>query len=656
MISAASSAPEGALVGVDVGGTFTDAVVVAGGRLVTAKVPTTPDDQSEAVVAAVLAALEEAGLAPSDVRGFGHGMTVGTNALLEGKGARTSLVATEGFGDLLELRRQTRASLYRLDVHHPAPLIPHERSHEVAERCGPDGVLAPLDPASVARAVEAVRADGAEAVAVGLLFSFAHPGHEREVAAALREALPGVHVSASSEVLPEIREYERLSTTAVDAYLTPVLRSYLERLAERAGEAGLPAPAIMQSSGGVLPIEASAEHAAWTVLSGPAGGVIGAARLAAREATPLALTFDMGGTSCDVALVRDGAPARTSEAVIAGHPLHLPMLDVATVSAGGGSIAWADSGGALRVGPHSAGARPGPAAYRLGGTQPTVTDANLVLGRLPADTPLGGRIRLDPGAARDAVGALAAELGMDLEDCAEGILAVAVQEMVRALRLVSVERGEDPREAVLIAFGGAGPLHACAVADELGVRRVVAPPAAGVLAALGLVMAGERRDYVQTVLALIDAGEDLAGRLAPLAERAGRELPGAPQRAAADCRYSGQSHSLTVDWDPAAPEAELAEAFHAAHAARYGDAEPGRPVEAVSLRLAAERPGTDPELPDDELGPAVEGPAVIPMDGATCWVAEGWSARTDPIGGLLLERGPDERRPPLRAAEREEGG
>jgi N-methylhydantoinase A len=332
------------------------------------------------------------------------------------------------------------------------------------------------------------------------------------------------------------------------------------------------------------------------------------------------------------------------------------MLDVATVSAGGGSIAWADSGGALRVGPHSAGARPGPAAYRLGGTQPTVTDANLVLGRLPADTPLGGRIRLDPGAARDAVGALAAELGMDLEDCAEGILAVAVQEMVRALRLVSVERGEDPREAVLIAFGGAGPLHACAVADELGVRRVVAPPAAGVLAALGLVMAGERRDYVQTVLALIDAGEDLAGRLAPLAERAGRELPGAPQRAAADCRYSGQSHSLTVDWDPAAPEAELAEAFHAAHAARYGDAEPGRPVEAVSLRLAAERPGTDPELPDDELGPAVEGPAVIPMDGATCWVAEGWSARTDPIGGLLLERGPDERRPPLRAAEREEGG
>src|SRR5262245_13193428 len=264
MISATPSAPEGALVGVDVGGTFTDAVVVAGGRLVTAKVPTTPDDQSEAVVAAVLEALERAGLDPGDVARFGHGMTVGTNALLEGKGARTSLVATEGFGDLLELRRQTRASLYRLDVGHPPPLIPHERSHEVRERCGPEGVLAPLDAASLARAVEAVRADDAEAVAVGLLFSFAHPDHEREVAAALREALPGVHVSASCEVLPEIREYERLSTTAVDAYLTPVLRTYLGRLGERAAEAGLPAPAIMQSSGGVLPIAASAEHAAWT--------------------------------------------------------------------------------------------------------------------------------------------------------------------------------------------------------------------------------------------------------------------------------------------------------------------------------------------------------------------------------------------------------
>lgn len=639
MIEASAADPEGALVGVDVGGTFTDAVVLHRGRLATAKVPTTPADQSEGVVLAVAAALERAGLRAGDVARFSHGMTVGTNALLEGRGARTSLVATEGFGDVLELRRQTRAHLYRLDAHHPPPLIPAERVHEVRERCGPDGVVTPLDEASLERAVEAVRADGADAVAVGLLFSFAHPEHERRVAEALRAALPGVHVSASCEVLPEIREYERISTTAVDAYLTPVLRAYLARLAERAADAGLPAPAIMQSSGGVLPIDSAAGHAAWTVLSGPAGGVIGAARLAARAGSATALTFDMGGTSCDVALVRGGEPARTAETTIAGHPLHLPMLDVATVSAGGGSIAWADSGGALRVGPRSAGARPGPAAYGLGGEEPTVTDANVVLCRISTDAPLGGRIRLRPEAARAAVGRLADALGLGLEACAEGILAVAVHEMVRALRRVSVERGADPREATLIAFGGAGPLHACQVADELGVTRVEAPPAAGVLAALGLVVAGERRDYVQTVLAPVREGAGLVGMLAPLRERAARELPGARLAATADCRYAGQSHSLTVSWDPEAPEAALAKAFHEAHRERYGDADPGRAVEAVSLRLAAERAGAEPELPAAEPHEVVRGPAAIPMEGATCWVAEGWTARVDSLGSIALERG-----------------
>ena len=638
MLEATSGASHGALVGVDVGGTFTDAVVLSGGRLTTAKVPTTPDDQSEAVVRAVLLALERAGLAASDVTRFSHGMTVGTNALLEGKGAPTALVATEGFGDLLQLRRQTRAHLYRLDAHHPAALVPPERAFEVRERCGPEGVETPLEEASLEAAIERVRECGAEAVAVGLLFSFAHPDHERRVAAALRAALPEVHVSASHEVLPEIREYERLSTTAVDAYLTPVLRQYLARLEGRAEDAGLPAPAIMQSSGGTLPIEAAAEHAAWTVLSGPAGGVIGAARLAARSGDARALTFDMGGTSCDVALVEEGAPARTSETTIAGHPLHLPMLDVGTVSAGGGSIAWLDSGGALRVGPHSAGARPGPACYGRGGTLPTVTDANVVLGRIQVDEPLGGEIRLDPEAARAAVGELAREAGMGLEDCAEGILTVAVQEMVRALRLVSVERGVDAREATLIAFGGAGPLHACQVAEELGITRAIAPPAAGLLAALGLVMAGERRDYVQTVLETVDAGAHLAGLLRPLREQAERDLPGASLTAAADCRSAGQSHALTVRWDPERPEEELVEGFHAAHRRRYGDVDEARPVEAVSLRLAAERPGAEPELPAEEPGARIDGPAGVPMDGATCWVAPGWSARADELGTLVLER------------------
>jgi N-methylhydantoinase A/oxoprolinase/acetone carboxylase beta subunit len=638
MVEAAPGGGHGALVGVDVGGTFTDAVVLAAGRLTTAKVPTTPDDQSEAVVRAVLLALERAGLGPAGVARLSHGMTVGTNALLEGKGARTALVATEGFGDLLELRRQTRAHLYRLDAHHPPPLVPAERVVEARERCTPDGVECALSEDAVAAVVDGVRATGAEAVAVGLLFSYAHPEHERRLAEALRAALPEVHVSASHEVLPEIREYERLSTTAVDAYLTPVLRRYLRRLARRAEEAGLPAPAIMQSSGGTLSIDASADHAAWTVMSGPAGGVIGAARLAARSGDARALTFDMGGTSCDVALVEDGVPARTAETTIAGHPLHLPMLDVATVSAGGGSIAWADSGGALRVGPHSAGARPGPAGYGRGGTEPTVTDANLVLGRLDAGTPLGGEIRLDPAAARAAVAGLAATLGMGVEECAEGILTIAVQEMVRTLRRVSVERGVDARGATLVAFGGAGPLHACQVAEELGIARVVAPPAAGLLAALGLVVAGERRDYVQTVLAPVAAGAGLAGLLAPLRERAEAELPGAALTAAVDCRTAGQSHSLTVPWDPEAPEEDLAAAFHEAHRARYGDVDEDRPVEAVSLRLAAERPGAEPDLPAAERGAPVAGPASLALDGATCWVAEGWTARDDGLGGLILER------------------
>ena len=316
---------------------------------------------------------------------------------------------------------------------------------------------------------------------------------------------------------------------------------------------------------------------------------------AGRDGRRLALTFDMGGTSCDVALVRDGVPARSASTVIAGHPLHLPMLDISTVSAGGGSIAWADSGGALRVGPHSAGARPGPAAYGLGGERPTVTDADVVLGRLPLDAPLGGRIRLDEAAAAAAVGRLADELGLGLRACAEGIITVAVQEMVRALRLVSVERGEDPREATLIAFGGAGPLHACPVADELGVRRVVAPPAAGVLAALGLVVAGERRDYVQTVLAPVDGRKRAGWRPSGPSRRARSARSRAPRSARPPtAAMPGQSHSLTVPWDPDAPEAALAETFHAAHRERYGDADPARAVEAVSLRLAAERPGRGP--------------------------------------------------------------
>ncbi len=626
-------------VGVDVGGTFTDAVVVRGDRTWSAKVPTTPHDQGEGVIAAVHAALRHAGIAAAEVASFAHGMTVGTNALLERRGARACLVTTAGIEDVLELRRQDRASLYRLDVDHPAPLVSADHVVGVRERITPDGVAVPLTDAALAQAVAAVRERAPEAVAVGLLHAYRDPSHEMAVAAAIRDALPGVPVSASSEVLPEIREYERIATTVLDAYLTPLLADYLHGLAERAADAGLPEPSIMQSSGGLIGLDAAAHHAARTVLSGPAGGLVGAAAVASAQDAPLALAFDMGGTSCDVALVQDGEPARAHGRTVAGYPVHLPMLDIETVSAGGGSIAWADAGGALRVGPRSAGAVPGPAAYARGGTHPTVTDANVVLGRVSGTLGDDRGITLDADAARDAVTALGTRLGLDERACAEGIIAVAVQEMVRALRVVSVERGIDPRDGVLVAFGGAGPMHACDVADELGMRNITCPASAGVLAAQGMVVAGERRDAVRTVLLDAADADALREAVAPLATHVSDAIPDGAIAHHADCRYRGQSHALTVPWDPAGPPGALADAFHSAHARASGAAMPERPVEVVSVRVAAEAPG--PGLawdPQPVPGGTVPGPASLRMAGSTCWVAAGWVATTHHDGTITMER------------------
>jgi len=628
-----------ALVGVDVGGTFTDAVVALGGRVHAAKVPTTPDDQGEGVIRAVRAALDAAGIDAGGVGRIAHGMTVGTNAMLEGTGARTALVATEGLEDVLELRRQDRASLYRLDEQHPPPLVPPDRVVVARERVGAAGVVTPLTPDALNQVVSAVQAIAPEAVAVGLLFSYAEPAHEQAIAERLRAEMPGVHVCASSEVLPEVREYERIATTALDAYLTPVLATYLESLGARAAREGLPAPAIMQSSGGLMPLDDAAAHASRTVLSGPAGGVVGAADVARADGAEVALAFDMGGTSCDVALITDGCPGRAHGSVVAGHPVHLPMLDIETVSAGGGSIAWADAGGALRVGPRSAGAVPGPAAYGRGGTAPTVTDANVVLGRLGGDLGVGGTITLLQAPARDAVAALAGELGLRVDDCARGIVEVAVQEMVSALHVVSVERGVDPRPGVLIAFGGAGPLHACAVAEGLGMDRITCPATAGVLAALGMVVAGERRDHVQSVLLPATDSAGLAAAAEPLVRRATAELPDGRIELRTDCRYVGQSHALTVPWDPDDTAAELEEAFHDAHARAAGRAMRGVPVEVVSVRVAAVTDG--PALDLHGQGDAVavhEGPASISMPGSTCWVAEGWRAHAHADGTVRMER------------------
>jgi N-methylhydantoinase A/oxoprolinase/acetone carboxylase beta subunit len=615
------------LLGVDVGGTFTDAVVVAGGALHTAKAPTTPDDQSGGVMAAVGRALASAGAGAGDVEAFAHGMTVATNALLEGKVARTAFVATAGFTDVVALGRQARRELYRLCAAHPVPLTPPERRFAARERTGPDAVLEPLRDLDAL--VDAVAAAEPEAVAVCLLHSYRHPEHERAIGAALRERL-GVHVSLSHEVVGTFREFERAATTEVDAALSPLLARYLRRLLDAAREAGLPAPAIMQSSGGLAALDAAADHAALTVLSGPAGGAAAAALLAARCGEPDLLCFDMGGTSCDVCVVEDGRVRETTAREVGGRPLALPMVDIHTVGAGGGSIAWRDPGGALRVGPHSAGAEPGPACYGRGGTEPTVTDANLVLGHLSADAPLAGDVALDAGAAHAAVGRLADALGLDVEACAEGIVRVANAEMIRALRVMTVVRGVDPRRFALLAFGGAGPLHAAAIADELGMTRILVPRASGVLSALGLAAADRRADAQRTVLGDDHDVEALRAEVAAT-------LGGDPEiELAWDVRYHGQSHELTVR---GGEDGDLRERFEALHEERYGHRDPDGEVELVTVRVTGRLPAEPLEL-GGAAGERVAGPAVVRLPEATLVVPQGWRGATDDTGTLILEREP----------------
>ena len=577
------------ILGVDVGGTFTDAVLVDEGRITTAKVPTS-SRQEESVLAAAHA------VGARDLERFTHGTTVATNALLERKGARTAFVATEGFEHLLHLRRQTRAHLYRLCDDHPEPLVPLERCFGVSERIGPEGVLRPLD-------LESLGEIDAEAVAVCLLFSFRDPSHEQAVAAELRRRLPRARVVASHEIAPEFREYERASTTAIDAYLGPALSGYLAALATRCAEEGLPEPLVMRSSGGVATIAAAAAHPAFALLSGPAAGAVGAALAARAAGVEDAVSLDMGGTSTDVALIAGGEVERGAERTVAGYPVRLPSVDLQTVGAGGGSIAWRDEGGALRVGPESAGADPGPACYGRGGTRPTVTDANLVLGRLPET--LAGGLRLDRDAAERALG--------DLDP--EAVIRAVNAEMMRAVRLVSVERGHDPRSLTLVAFGGAGPLHACELAEELELESVLVPESAGVLSALGLAASDERRDSVRSYLVPLDE----AGELPAVGE--------------ADLRYAGQSFELTVPLGP-----DLPGSFHRAHEERYGYADPARPIELVAVRTAEIRSGPKIEratTPRTE----VTGPDVLELDGATCWLPPGWVGVRDGKGaGWRLTR------------------
>lgn len=650
--SAHRAAPvHGVAVGIDVGGTFTDlAAVHPDGTVRTAKVLSVPDDRA----AGVLASLDAAGIDGGAIAHLAHGTTVVTNLLLERRGARVTACATAGFTDLLELRRQERAHLYDLTRHHPSPLVPSEAVVPVDERLVQTGVLRPLSPEATASVVAAVRAAVPDTVAITLLHAYADPRHERQLRNALVDGcadLPSPpDVICSHEVLPEIREYERMATTVAEAYARPAVRRYLEALGARLAARGFPAPRVMTSAGGTLAANEAARHAAALALSGPAGGVTGAAAVARALGIPRALTIDIGGTSADVGLIDEGEPLVERGGGVAGIPIALPRVLVEAVAAGGGSLGWIDAGGALRAGPESAGAAPGPAAYGRGGVRPTVTDAHVVLGRIPPGGWSGG-VTIDVDRAAAAIGTLADPLGVTVARAAEALVATADATMARALRRVSVERGIDPRQVPLVAFGGGGPLHACGLAERLGMTRVVVPPHAGVLSALGLAMAPERREALVSCLARTDALEaDALARLLTAAAAGLGVAPGAIPRWWMRVRYEGQGHEIDLPVAPGDDGAAIARRFAERHAARTGFVLP-RPVEAISVRVALEgtpwpvawrrpeRAGTMPAEVDDGrmMDRTVRGPAVVRLPDATMHIPAGWTGRAMPQGGWMLE-------------------
>lgn len=634
-------------IGIDVGGTFTDLVAVGDdGSLRTEKVLSTPSDQSEGVERS----LREAGADPARVVRIVHGTTVVTNMLLERRGAKVVLCATAGATDLLELRRQERAALYDLAAQHPEPLVSAENVVAVAGRIGPEGIVQDLPDESAVHTAELVAHRHPEIVAISLLHSYADESHERRLAAAIAKRLPGVDVVCSCDVLPEIREYERTATTCCEAYARPGVGVYVRRLADRLAALGLPAPGVVGSGGGMTDAEEAARSAASLALSGPAGGVAGAALVARMAGFDRALSIDIGGTSADVGLILDGEPLVESGGLVAGVPIALPRVLVETVSAGGGSIGWVDDGGALRAGPRSAGAVPGPVAFGRGGRQPTVTDAHVALGNITASH-VSDAVRLDAAAARESIGALARQVSDTAERTAAAIIAAADAAMARALRRVSVERGIDPRSCVLVAFGGGGPLHACGLADRLGVTRVLVPPHAGVLSALGLAVAPERRTAIGSVMSRLDdmSHDRLASIFANLAARNG-SAPNVSH--VARMRYAGQGHELEVGFEPGMSPPDLGKRFAAMHLRRYGF-QLSFPMEVVSARsvrsgetrsVALARAGrttwsNETHVDDGSLlETTVRGRRVVALPDATMLVAEDWKATALPIGGWFLER------------------
>ena len=687
-------------VGIDIGGTFTDVALIKEetGQIGVAKVPTTPSDFGQGVLDGMRAVLDKYAIQPSEVGLLAHATTVVTNAILEHKGAKAAIVMTRGFRDVLELRRSARPDLYDLFQDPPHTLIRRRDRFEISERIGADGsVVTPLAEDEIPALIDAIHESGAEAIAVSLLFSFLNPDHERRLGTALREAFPDKPVYLSSEVLPEIREFERTSTTAVCAYVGPVLASYLDRLTSALDGLGLPPLYVMGSNGGVFEAAEGVALPVMAVESGPAAGVVAAAAVAQQTGHRDLLSFDMGGTTAKASLIRDGAYETTPDYEVGGgasgnrwmhgtgHPIRVPVIDLAEVSAGGGSIAWVDRAGSLRVGPESAGADPGPVCYGRGGTQPTVTDCNLVLGRLDQGSLLGGEMQIDLAAAEDAIRtSLAAPLGVDVPTAAAAVLDVVNHEMAEALKIVSVQRGYDPRDCTLAAFGGAGPLHAAALAEELGMTHVLCPPIPGAFSALGLVATDLKRDYVRTFFTRTDqaTAEDLTQAFAEI-EAAGAAMLAragvAPDRQrferTVDARYGRQSYELAVPV-PDPPYGgdvmdRIAEAFHDRHAQTYGHDNRSEPVQLVNVRLSAigeippvairqvpEATGTPPGrsraiwLRDEgsvdaqvldrtalPSGFSTIGPAIIEALESTVFVPPGWRAEMDGDGYLHLRKG-----------------
>lgn len=674
-------------IGVDVGGTFTDFSVLDEKTMDvhSFKVLSTPEDPSEAIQQGISALLDAHGIAPSQVSHLAHGTTVGTNMVIEAKGSPTGLLTTRGFRDILEIGRQTRPHLYDYSVTKPAPLVEREHRIEIDERVGPEGeVLAPLDTAGLEAAVDRLKAEGVASVAVCFLHSYCMPDHEKRAREVIEARFPEAYISLSCEVLPEFREYERLSTTVINAYLGPRMRAYLDRFVRRVGALGLDLePLTVHSNGGLMSVQTVLNYPVRTCLSGPAAGVIGATEIAKTAGFANVITFDVGGTSTDVSLINESTPHFTSTRLVSGHPIKMPMIDIHVIGAGGGSIAWIDDAGALKVGPHSAGARPGPVAYGLGGSEPTITDANISLHRLNPVSLLQGRMKVDEQAARRVITERVAEpLGLSMEAAADGIIRIANANMARAIRSVSTERGYDINTFALFAYGGAGPLHAAELAGECGIPQVIVPQEPGTMCARGMLLTNISFDFVRTEIA--EVGPQTWNRICDLFDEMRREGSAwleqekvaetkRSYRLLIEARYQGQNHEVKVDMAAVALDGlqEFLQRFEAAHSMEYGYAIPDRKVEIVNCRLQAVGEVPKAAMPPRELGGSLEdailerrdvfyggqwgwvpthvydrsrlpaevafpGPAVIEEMSSTTVVFPGQSAIADRIGNIVI--------------------